>query len=420
MKKVRIDFYPLLFIIFIIQPIIELHISFFKYFDEIVVLWFFIGCLLKRNIVQKTNPLQSSILKLLSLFIVVGCCGNLVSSAHQPISAIIQDVLSNCKLFLFVVSIQNLNISSYRKKKIKNSIARLIHFLFVIMFFCSIISLFVNIGMTDYSEEARYGLHAFKFIYPYASGLNTYYYLFMIMHSITILEEGTIQKHAHIYTIIGIIPWVLTLRSRAIVFSFIYIVIYLYLIFIKKDNKPYKFKWSHMIMAAICAVFISWDAIDRYFISNEKSSRMHLMRQSFNIAKNYFPIGSGFGTFGTEASRKYYSFIYYEYNMWNIWGLSPEEPRFIVDQFWFGIIGQFGVIGTVIIAMLIFKVYKNIWKISSGDKAGQIAVLTLFITSIFASLTAGTFIQASILPSVLVFFLVYGKNSNEYTYYIAR
>jgi hypothetical protein len=37
--------------------------------------------------------------------------------------------------------------------------------------------------------------------------------------------------------------------------------------------------------------------------------------------------------------------IYFEYGLSRIWGLSPDNPRFVMDAFWPHIIGQFGLLG---------------------------------------------------------------------------
>ena len=167
-------------------------------------------------------------------------------------------------------------------------------------------------------------------------------------------------------------------------------------------------------MVGIVAIILSWDAIDKYFISNDKVARYNLMHTSFMLAKDFFPIGSGFGSFGTEASRVYYSSIYLRYGISQIYGLNMEHPTYITDQFWFGIIGQFGVLGTFLMAYQIFKIYKDIWMFSKYQKKNQLACVVLFITSLFASLTAGTFIQASIIPSIMIIYLLADNNVDRF------
>ena len=92
--------------------------------------------------------------------------------------------------------------------------------------------------------------------------------------------------------------------------------------------------------------------------------------------------------------------------MYEIYGLSPIYPLYVVDQYWFGIIGQFGFIGSIAIFYMIYRIYRKIWNFSKFKKSNQLAALVFLFTSFLASFTAGTYIQASIVPTVLVLFFL--------------
>ena len=77
-----------------------------------------------------------------------------------------------------------------------------------------------------------------------------------------------------------------------------------------------------------------------------------------------------------------------------------------MDQFWCGILGQFGVLGTVLIAYLIYRLYKEVLRRSRGNKSLLLASSTLIYTSLFASISAASYIQASIFISVFVIFVL--------------
>ena len=405
-NKVRI--YTVILILFMFQPVIERHISPFKYFDEVVVMTSLLAYFTKKKL--KLDKQDLKILLPFSILCIIGIIGNIVSKSGQSWRPIVQDIISNGKMILFALSVRNIHLSDKQKMRLEDIIALLVRVLFIIMFTTSIASQFINIGMT---AKSRFGIKSFQFIFNNPAGLNTYCYLFMILHSITIMRNGKIRRYSNIFTIIGIIPWMLTMRSRAIAFAVIYLALYVYILYLRKPGSVYKFKWYQVLIVGIVAVLLSWDAIDTYFISNDRVARYNLLRNSFRIAKDCFPVGSGFGTYGTEASRVFYSSIYNRYGMANIWGLSSEHTKFITDQFWFGILGQFGYIGTIVMIVLIYRTYKNIWGIAKWEKKSQLACMILFVTSIFASFTAGTFIQASILPSVMIFYLLCDRNDGK-------
>jgi O-antigen ligase len=65
------------------------------------------------------------------------------------------------------------------------------------------------------------------------------------------------------------------------------------------------------------------------------------------IARDYFPLGTGLASFGSHASRIYYSSVYFEYGLSNVWGLSPQFSGFITDTFWPMVVGEGGVVSLI-------------------------------------------------------------------------
>lgn len=391
-----------IFILFIFQPFIEIHIPFFKYYDEIISLCFFVIYLIKKLMGRRNNWKDFKFVGLLIFLAIIGIIGNFRSEVGQETYAIIQDIVSNFKLIVFAYSVRNLNFSEKEKCLISDRIAFIIRGIFIVMFITSILSLFLDIGM---SAGIRYALKSYTFIFQNPAVLNTYFYMYFVLYSITLYKNGKLRKWSNLYTIMGLIPWVLTLRSRAFAFAFIYFVLYFYFVFIRKSGIKTKLRCYYFVIFGIIAVLIGWDAIETYFISNDQTARYQLLKTSFGIAREYFPIGSGFGTFGTEASKAFYSRLYYRYNLVNIYGLSNSFGSYITDQYWFGILAQFGYVGAVMYALIIYKMYKEIWSTTNGVKANQITAITLIYTGIFSSFTEASFIQASVIASVIAIYV---------------
>jgi hypothetical protein len=106
------------------------------------------------------------------------------------------------------------------------------------------------------------------------------------------------------------------------------------------------------------------------YTSSESSARAKLYTTSTRIASNEFPVGAGFGRFATYPSRLYYSPVYQEYGLNQVWGLSREFPNFIDDTSWPGVIGEAGYGGFLFYAIgilaLIFVVLRRM-RSSSGE-----------------------------------------------------
>jgi len=73
-------------------------------------------------------------------------------------------------------------------------------------------------------------------------------------------------------------------------------------------------------------------------------ARNVLYKTSVQIAAHYFPFGSGLGTFGGWIASLFYSPLYSQYGISQVYGLE-EDGHFLNDTFWPYIMGEFGVLG---------------------------------------------------------------------------
>jgi hypothetical protein len=103
--------------------------------------------------------------------------------------------------------------------------------------------------------------------------------------------------------------------------------------------------------------------VENYFSSEtiETSARDVMYFVSAEIAVDRFPFGVGLGRFGGFISMKYYSDVYYDYGINNVYGLSGNENEvsFGTDTFWPYILGELGVIGFFLFCILIYKLLQS-------------------------------------------------------------
>ena len=100
---------------------------------------------------------------------------------------------------------------------------------------------------------------------------------------------------------------------------------------------------------AIIAIILGWERFDHYFVSgfnNEEYARPMMFKTAFKILLDYFPLGSGMGTFATNASVVYYSPLYQKYGLDHVWGLG-HGGGFICDAF-YPTLAQFGIVGIIL------------------------------------------------------------------------
>lgn len=142
------------------------------------------------------------------------------------------------------------------------------------------------------------------------------------------------------------------------------------------------------LMSAV--IFVAWNKFDAYYIDGMKVENVKAMkarpatyRVAFqNILWDYFPFGSGLGSFGTAAAAKEYSPLYYKYKLSRIWGMSPDNPMFLADSF-FPTLAEYGVVGIFLFCVFWKRRLLEIQKIDDIKhyRMALMSVLALAINS---------------------------------------
>lgn len=128
-----------------------------------------------------------------------------------------------------------------------------------------------------------------------------------------------------------------------------------------------------------------YGAVDSY----ENVARPALYYQSFNIANDFAPFGSGQGTFGSVPVNMRYNKIYYDYNLYYIHGLGETGDNFKMDTHWASILGENGYFGSLIYFILYLYPLFYIRRLvnSSYYKSVKYLFFTIFIVISFESIT---------------------------------
>ncbi len=140
----------------------------------------------------------------------------------------------------------------------------------------------------------------------------------------------------------------------------------------------------------------------------EGIARVVLYVKSSEIARDFFPLGTGQGTLGSIPVNIIYSNVYYDYELSDIWGLTEDnEVNFKMDTHWANALGEMGVLGLVVyIILLIYPMIavgrlrrrKEEW--STAEKG-----FSFYIYCGIAILILESFVLA--LPNRMCFMLLY-------------
>lgn len=120
-----------------------------------------------------------------------------------------------------------------------------------------------------------------------------------------------------------------------------------FVFFLKKRlnfRSPKTMIYCTILVAIILTV--TWTRFDGYYVSglsNDELARPMTYKTSLKILYDYFPFGSGMGSFACNGAWKYYSPLYYKYKLNDIWGLD-EGGGFICDAY-YPTLAQFGIVG---------------------------------------------------------------------------
>lgn len=141
------------------------------------------------------------------------------------------------------------------------------------------------------------------------------------------------------------------LSGRAKAYGFFVMAAFLILYLNKPERLKLNFKTAAITLSMLFVVgFVAKEKIQLYFVDSitgdekDMAARAILYITSAEILQDYSPFGSGLATFGTHASRVYYSPIYAEYHIDNVWGLSKQMSSYIADTY-YPSLAQFGYVG---------------------------------------------------------------------------
>lgn len=379
----------LIFYILLLQNPLESVLSVFKYTDEIFGM-FGIGCMCYRGIRRGRIALKKSngkIILALLIFFLAGILGNLIYR-YQPASAVLEDLYVNMKFFLAIISGYEL-FRNYGEQRAEKTLAVHARFMAVVFFVMLLMDQFFQVFP---SPETRYGLRVSQLIYGHAT------YLAGAMVFLLSVLTAFYSKKNNLYIAMCLVVLFFTLRGKAVAGVAAYILIAYFLIYYRK-----KLRFWHVIVIAAVAVIIAWDQIYRYYIELEgQSARSALTLTSFQISKDYFPIGTGFGTFASNVAADNYSPVYYQYGLSVIHGLAANNISFGSDTFWPIIIGQTGLIGTVCYIYVLITLFRRVLKVRTESISAYATGIFIFCYLMISSTSEPTFCNSVSVPLAMM------------------
>ena len=350
----------------------------FQYWDELLMIIFFVIALIRiikgRKI--KLRRYESLSVILLLIYLCIGFISNYVSNILTEGDKCILSGILSTKFIIMYISCR----ICFRNMRIKYILLNELYKFFNIALIAYTGIVLLNSKFSFFEKFGeRFGVQSVSAGFTHPSELD-FFAISIMIFQLFLVE--ILQKNLKNYKFICLSSFIIILfagRTKSMVFFVIYIIGIFGIKFIKR------IKLKHIMIVIPIAIIIAKDRINSELI-DIGSIRGTLYKVGIQIANDFFPLGSGFGTYGSEISRIIYSPLYYKYNMSNIYGFSSEHHGFLTDAQWASIIGETGWIGISIYILMIILLTLVIVKTAEGTRL-KIAVSSLWIYGLLASIS---------------------------------
>lgn len=377
-KKDILIFIFLLLIVF--QMVLENYIDLIKYFDELMAISFFVvGVVAKcsnKNFEIKRWELIIAICTI--LYLCIGFMSSLIYE-YQNIVICIKAMFVAVKWFMLfegtylvskAFSIDNIC-------KININILKIL----VVIFFLWNIGCYINNSI--FFSFATFDLTAKSVLLIILFVCNT-----------TISDTKKIP-----YMLLLLILLIASRAAKGYAICAITIVVYVCIIKGKRHINI-----GGMAVVGVLAILCAWQDIEFYYLNGAKKgfARATMLITSIQIANDYFPFGTGFGTFGSYFSALYYSPVFYLYGLDNHLELGETRRVFINDAYLPILFAETGWIGSLLIGIILFTLlyYTNKMYKYSFNLYGAAIVCMIYIT---ITLVEETGFQQPVLMGLAIF-----------------
>lgn len=370
----------------------------FSYIDEFTAL---IGACLGLYdivIVRKGRPSKEQLWMGIPLlvFVFAGLAGNLIYQ-YQPLKSVIIDLYTNLKFF-FAIGTGYYLFASEDWENLQKTAGWNARLITVFLFALFLLDRFFHI----WPEQVRYGISSAVLFYAHPS------FFAGALAFLVVLLLGTYEKKNISYIAMALLMMAFTLRSKAIASATAGAFLFCLAVILKRQIKV----WHLAVLGSVC-VLIGLPLIWYYYFSVGLSSvRTWLTVCSVWIIRDYFPIGTGFGTFASSEAARNFSPVYLLYDMEKYMLVSDNWRGFLSDTFWPIIFGQTGIIGTCAFLTTLFRIGKNVWGMYQQNRYAYVSLLFSFIYLLISSTSEPAFHNAVAIPLAMMVGLLFAAKKS--------
>ncbi|MEM5011282.1 hypothetical protein WKH57_11220 [Niallia taxi] len=397
----------LLLVLVIFANVIEQWIPLFSYFDEMLTVIFLLMSLIKYSVISKKMKqifMKSEIIVIIFVFIILflAIISSYTSDVKNTLFLQVYSLFASFKLIILYLSCRILFIDIKRKTFEsfgKFALKQTYWFLYVIY-----LLFFLNLIFNIFQKfDHRFGMDSVAYGFSHPAKFSS---IVILQVAINLYFTAKLKNRiSYRYLLLSFFLLLTSGRIAAIAF---FIMLFVVLISFRYFRK---FVISGIIIGISGLLLVSNQKIINTFFDLEQP-RGVLLSTAFKIGVDYFPLGSGQGTFGSHASRLNYSPMYYKYGISNEWGLSPQFSQFITDSYWAMMIGEFGFIGAFLVLIILLILYYNAYITKKGiiGLIISIPLMYLILTSFIDTIIVSNSVLSMVIVTVIIISIE--KNSN--------
>jgi hypothetical protein len=361
--------------------------TFFNYFDEMVtvlLLIYLICFYLKHKAIEKDDFI------LLSLYFLLLFIGFLsfIYYKLQPLLIGIEDAFICSKFIIGYLGIKTIYKNKIEKDFVKNNFKPVSKIIIIVLFLLTLHDIFFSPLFPKF--DFRYFTYSIELCFPHPT------YLAASVIVIMCVLMSSYQKGDFKYLMMASFVIFMTFRSKAISFIIIFWLLYFMI---------YRFQIRSKIIivpvALFGGIFAGYRKFTEYFFGDHFSARAVMLKDALILARESFPLGKGFATFGSNLSVQSYSPLYYRFGYDGIEGMSQSTASYLNDGFWQIILAQFGFFGCILMLFIILQFFCYTIQMKKTESS-YIALLALNIYMLISSTAESSYFN----PFSLLYFMV--------------
>ena len=375
-------------VILLFQDILGQRVPILYYADEIIAL-FCIPCIcmefIKREKGKNMGSIRSRLemLVLLLAFLLYGLCGNIIYQ-YQPWDVVLISVVLSSKFFMIILTAGFIQRNAHLDL---SECERTYEILAIALFGYSLFSMLfpghlVKPSQWDLCAKAAVlcGLLIF------ANHKNALWNKMCVLLMLALL--------------------VLSGKEKAYAAIMLFALLFYLLV-----QKKVRAKLIYIFFMAIPVILIAWNKIDYYYIQgHDRYAKSIMTETSLKIARDYFPFGTGFGTFASTYAAKHYSPVYFLYGLAENAELGVDSRLYLNDYFWQLVLGETGILGAILYCGMILLLFCQIQKLYHYDKKRYFLLIFLFIFVLMTTFSEAGFMD----PLTMIYAFVIGVLLEEY------